>query len=121
MPCRALLSSPLSRLPNGCGTPCGAPQASTSCHRIDTSSRRDSGLPGANFRTTRGPVASQRLLRESFSGGLLAQVFEESLLLFAGQELVVTGNRVEQDLRVAIVQVRSCQEVRADHLQAVTA
>src|ERR1035437_2487991 len=61
------------------------------------------------------------LLGESFSGGLLSKVFEKSLLLFAGQELVVTGNRVEQDLRVAIVQVRASQEVGADHLQTVTA
>src|ERR1017187_2510002 len=61
------------------------------------------------------------LLGESFSGGLLSKVFEESLLLFAGQELVVTGNRVEQDLRVAIVQVRASQEVGADHLETVTA
>src|SRR5712664_2798128 len=33
---------------------------------------------------------------ESFSGCLLTQVFEESLLLFAGQELVVARDRVEQ-------------------------
>ena len=31
------------------------------------------------------------------------EVFEERLLLFAGQELVVARDRVEQDLRVAIV------------------
>jgi hypothetical protein len=36
-----------------------------------------------------GPAAEERLRGESFSGRLLTQVFEESLLLFAGQELVV--------------------------------
>src|SRR5271166_3846454 len=67
------------------------------CHRIDISSRRDAGSAGIGFRTTRGPAASERILRESFSGRLPARVFKESLLLFAGQELVVARDRVEQD------------------------
>ena len=46
---------------------------------------------------------------------------QESLLLFAGQELVVARDRVEQDLRVTIVQMSSCEEVGANHLQAVAA
>src|SRR5208283_437066 len=89
MPRRARSSSPRSRLPNGCGTACGAPQHSSSRHTIDTSNHRDAGSAGADFRTTRGPAARERLWGESFSGRLLAQVFEESLLLFAGQELVI--------------------------------
>jgi hypothetical protein len=39
--------------------------------------------------TTRGLAARERLWDESFSGRLLTQVFEESVLLFAGQEIVV--------------------------------
>ena len=54
----------------------GAPRDSTSRHRFDTSSRRDAGSAGADFRTTRDPAASGRLLVESFSGRLLTQVFE---------------------------------------------
>ncbi len=46
--------------------------------------------------------------------------FSRKTWLFAGQELVITRDRVEQDLRVAIVQVRSPKKVGADHLQAVT-
>ena len=41
----------------------------------------------------RSPAASGWLLGESFSRRLLTQVLEESPLLFAGQELVVAGNR----------------------------
>ena len=66
-------------------------------------------------------AASERLWGESFLGRLLTQVFEERLLLFAGQEFVVAGDRVEQDLRVAVVQMRSRQEIRADHLQTIAA
>src|ERR1019366_2377903 len=121
MPSTAQSSSPRSLPLNDYGTPCGVPQGSTSSHMIDTSSRRDAGSVRADSRTTRGPAARERLWGESFSGRLLAQVFEESLLLFAGQELVVSGDRVEQDLRVAIVQVRSCKEVGTNHLQTVTA
>jgi hypothetical protein len=75
---------------NGCGIPCGAPQDSTSCRRIDTSNRHDARSAGAGFRTTRGPAARERLWGETFSRRLFTQVFEENLLLFAGQELVVT-------------------------------
>jgi len=53
---RAWSGSPLSRTPNGCGTPCGAPQGSTSRHKIGTSSGRDAGSAGADFRTTRNPA-----------------------------------------------------------------
>ena len=56
---------------------------------IDTSSRRDAGSAGADSRTTKGPAARKRLWGESFSGRLLTKVFEESLLLFAGQEPVI--------------------------------
>jgi hypothetical protein len=89
MPRTARSSCPLNRIPNGCGTPGGAPRDSSSCHTIDTSNHRDAGSAGADFRTTRGPAARERLPGESFSGRLLTQVFEERLLLFAGQELVV--------------------------------
>ena len=73
---------------------------------IDTSSHRDAGSAGADRRMTRGPAAREWRWGESLSGCLLTQVFEESLLLFAGQEPVVAGDRVEQNLRVVIVQVR---------------
>ena len=56
---------------------------------IDTSSHRDAGSTGADFRITRDQVASERHGGESISGRRLTEVFEESLLLFAGQELVV--------------------------------
>jgi hypothetical protein len=56
---------------------------------IDTSSRRDAVSAGADFRMTRDPAARERLWSKSFSGRLLTEVFEESLLLFAGQEPVV--------------------------------
>lgn len=46
-------------------TVCDGLLDSTSCHMIDTSSRHDAGSAGADFRTTRDPAASGRLLRES--------------------------------------------------------
>ena len=56
---------------------------------IDTSSHRDGGSAGADFHTIRDLGAEGRLWGESFSGRLFSQGFEESLLLLAGQELVV--------------------------------
>src|SRR4029077_8221477 len=41
--------------------------------------------------------------------------------VFQAPTLALSGDRVEQDLRVAIVQLRSWEEVGADHLQTVTA
>jgi len=114
-----VIKFPLNLPPNGCGTPCGAPQDSTSSHITDTASR-----PGRicwrRPSYDKGPGREGAALGRIISGRFLTQTFEESLLLFAGQELVVAGDRVEQDLRVAIVQVRARQEVGADHLQAVT-
>ena len=46
---------------------------------------------------------------------------EKSALVFAWQEPVVTRDRVEQNLRGAILQVRASQEVGGDHLETVTA
>ena len=46
---------------------------------IDTSSRPDAGSADTDFRTTRDQAVSEWLWGESFSGRLLAQVFEESL------------------------------------------
>src|ERR1019366_5676918 len=61
MPSTAQSSSPRSLPLNDYGTPCGAPQGSTSSHMIDTSSRRDAGSVRADSRTTRGPAARERL------------------------------------------------------------
>src|ERR1019366_1697990 len=72
-------------------------------------------------RTVPNQAAGEAFRQGSWSRCFLTQVFEERLLLLAGQELVVTGDRVEQDLRVAIVQVGASQEVGADHLQTVSA
>ncbi len=49
------------------------------------------------------------------------QAFEESLLLFAGQEFVAAGDGAKQNFRVTVIQVRSRQEVGADHFQTVPA
>src|ERR1700693_6011829 len=38
---RHVIKPGLSQLPKGCGTVCGAPRDSTSCHRIDTSRHHD--------------------------------------------------------------------------------
>ena len=46
----------------------------------------------------------------------VTQVLEERLLLFTRQEFVIARDRMEQDLRVATVQVGAGQEVGADHL-----
>ena len=89
MPRTARSSSPLNRIPNGCGTLCGAPPDSTSCRMTDTSSHRVAGSAGVDFRTTRGPAASERFSSESFSGRFHTQVFEERLLLLTRQEPVI--------------------------------
>jgi hypothetical protein len=44
----------------------------------------------------------------------------ECLLLFSGQELEATRDRVQKQVRTSIVQIRPSQEIRADHLQAIT-
>ena len=72
-------------------------------------------------RAVPGQATGEAFWQGSRSRRFLTQVFEENLLLFAGQELVIAGDRVEQDLRVAIVQVCSSQEVGTDHLQTVAA
>ena len=43
------------------------------------------------------------------------------MLLFTGQEFEELGYGVQQYLRIAVVQVCSCQEIRTDHLQTVAA
>src|SRR5271169_5038154 len=110
MPCIARSSFAPNRRRSGCEIVCGGLPGSPSCRTIGTSSRRDAGFADADFRTTRGPAARERLWGESFSGCLFMQVFEEGLLLFARQELVVARDRVEKDRRVAIVQVRAREE-----------
>src|ERR1035438_931216 len=101
---RTLLSgSPLNRRRIGCETVGGELQDSKSCRRIDTSNRLDARSPGAGFRTTKDPAVSVQIWGESFLGRLLTQVFKENLPLFAWQELVVARERVEQDLRIAVI------------------
>src|SRR5271169_2001040 len=89
MRCKALLGSLLNLTPNDCGILCDALQDSTSRRRIGIANHRAAGFAGADFRTTRGPAGREQLWDESFSRSLLAQVFEESLPLFPGQELVI--------------------------------
>jgi hypothetical protein len=69
-----------------CEMPHGEPPSPTSCRTIDTASHRAAAPAAAASRTTSGPAENARLWGESFSGRLLAEVFEERLLLFSGQE-----------------------------------
>ena len=59
----------------------------------------------------------------TFSADLLHEAFwltsEKSLLLWTGQELVVAGDGLQQDFRVAAVDRGPGEEVRTDHFQAV--
>jgi len=75
-----LFVGPPNRRRSGCDTVCGGPRGATSRRRIDTSSCRDAGSAGADFRTTRDPAAGERLWGDLFSGRLLTQVLKESLL-----------------------------------------
>ena len=58
-------------------------------HTIDTSSHHDAKLAGTDFRTMRGQAARELLSVETLLGRVLSQAFEENLLLFEWQELVV--------------------------------
>ena len=62
---------------------------------IDTSSRRDARSADVDFRTPRDQVAGEAFWQGNRSRCFLTQVFEEGLLLFAGQELVVAGDGAE--------------------------
>ena len=59
-------------------------------------------------------------LAESGSRHPLSYLLDKRLPLFTGQELKEPGDRVQERVRISVVQVCACQKIRADHLQAVT-
>jgi hypothetical protein len=78
---------------------------------------RGADLLAQTFSTTQDPAARGWILGESFSGCLLTRVFDEGLLLLAGQGLAVP----RAGSPGCVVQVRTRKEVGADHPQTAAA
>ena len=114
-------SSPPSLRPTGFEKFYGAPQGWTLLRKIDISSRRDGALGCGECRTDQVRAAGADFSVESDSRRFLGHVVQKRPLLFAGEELEEPQSRLQENIGIFILQIRSCQKVCADHLQAVAA
>src|SRR3989442_14673005 len=119
MRCKASSGSAQNHRPPCYAIPYGEPPNSTLRRNFDTSSRLGATLAAAGVRTTREPAAGVDSLVECGSRCLLSYLLDKRLPLFTGQELKEPGDRVQEHVRISVVQVRARQEIRTDHLQTV--
>ena len=78
---------------------------STSCHRIDISNRCGAVSAGGGSRAIQDPAERERLSYESSQDAFWLRFSRNACCYSPGQELVITGDRVQQYLRIAAVHV----------------
>ena len=83
------------------------------------SSRHDVAPDCGADRTARGLAAQLRVSVGLDSRRFLSHVVQKRSLLFAREELEETQSRMQENIGIFILQIRSRQEVCADHLQSV--